>query len=345
MTLPEAPAVERPMRAIAVEGEGEGEAARLVVGEVPRPKPGPGQVLVKVAAASVNRPDVQQRRGLYPPPPDASPILGLDVSGTVVEAADDVAWPRPGARICALVNGGGYAEYCAIPAGQCLPVPAGLDLIEASSLPEAFFTAWNALMILGRLEAGERLLIQGGSSGVGLAAIQIAARLREARIVATASTEEKRAACLAAGASHAIDYRDADWAGQVRTLLPGGCDVIVDAQAGPATAGLLDLLTEGGRLVLLASHGGRTGEIDTRSIVRRRQTLTGATLRPRTAAFKAELAAALRAHVWPLIEQGLVTTRIFATFPLERAADAHAVMDANRQIGKVVLIVDPEQLA
>lgn len=343
MTLSDALSAERSMQAIGVDGEG--DEARLVVEDAHRPTVAPGQVLVRVAAASVNRPDVQQRRGLYPPPPGASPRLGLDIAGTVVAAADDVAWPRPGDRVCALVNGGGYAEYCLAPAGQCLPIPAGLDLVEASSLPEAFFTAWNALMILGRIESGEGLLIQGGASGVGLAAIQLAAHLRNAKIVATASSEEKRAACLAAGATYVLDYREPDWPDQVRTLLPGGFDVIVDAQAGPTTAGLLDLLAEGGRLVLLSSHAGRTGEIDTRSIVRRRQTLTGATLRPRTPEFKAELASALRTHVWPLIEQGQVGTRICATFPLDRAADAHALMDANQQIGKVVLIVDPGQLA
>jgi putative PIG3 family NAD(P)H quinone oxidoreductase len=330
------------MRAIAVEGQG--EAARLVLGEASRPAPGPGQVLVRVAAASVNRPDVQQRRGLYPPPPDASPILGLDVSGTVVEAAADVAWPRPGDQVCALVNGGGYADYCVIPAGQCLPIPAGLSLIEAASLPEAYFTAWNALVLLGRLEPGERLLVQGGASGVGLAAIQIAARLREARVIATASSEEKRALCIASGAEQAIDYRDPDWEAQVRDLFGGGCDVIVDAQAGPTTGRQLDLLADSGRLVLLASHAGQTGEVDTRSVVRRRLTLTGSTLRPRTAAFKAELAAALRTHVWPLLERGLIKTHICAVFPLERAAEGHALLEANKQIGKIVLVVDPEQL-
>jgi NADPH:quinone reductase len=331
------------MRAIGVEGEG--EAARLVLSDLPRPSPGRGEVLVRVAAASVNRPDVQQRRGLYPPPPNASPVLGLDVSGLVVEAADDVTWPRPGARICALVNGGGYAEYCVVPAGQCLPVPASLDLIEAASLPEAFFTAWNALVSLGQLKMGENLLIQGGASGVGLAAIQIAAQIHQGRIVATASSDEKRALCLSVGADHALDYRAADFDAQVRVLLPDGCDVIVDAQAGPTTARHLDLLADSGRLVLLASHAGRTGEIDTRSIVRRRLTLAGGTLRPRSAAFKAELASALRTHVWPLIEQGRIKTHICATFPLESAGEAHAMLEANRQIGKIVLIVDPDQLS
>lgn len=330
------------MRAIVIDGEG--EAARLVLSQIPRPGPGPGEVLVRVAAASVNRPDVQQRRGLYPPPRGASPILGLDVSGTVVEAADDVAWPRPGTPICALVNGGGYAEYCAVPAGQCLPVPTSLDLIEAASLPEAFFTAWNALALLGQLKIGETLLIQGGASGVGLAAIQIATHIHHAHIVATASSEEKRALCIAAGADHALDYRAADFEAQLHTLLPDGCDVIVDAQAGPTTARHLDLLADSGRLVLLASHAGPTGEVDTRSIVRRRLTVTGGTLRPRTAAFKAELASALRLHVWPLIEQGRIRTHICATFPLDRAGEAHAMLEANRQIGKIVLLVDPGQL-
>jgi putative PIG3 family NAD(P)H quinone oxidoreductase len=330
------------MRAIAVQGEG--EAAKLVLAELSRPMPGPGEVLVRVAAASVNRPDVQQRRGLYPPPANASPILGLDVSGTVIAVSGDVTWPLPGTRICALVNGGGYAEYCVVPAGQCLPIPAPLDLIEAASLPEAFFTAWNTLMILGRLETGENLLVQGGASGVGLAAIQIATQLRQARIVATASSEEKRALCLAVGAGHALDYRAADFDTQIRMLLPDGCDVIVDAQAGPTTARHLDLLADSGRLVLLASHAGCTGEVDTRSIVRRRLTLAGGTLRARSAAFKAELATALRIHVWPLIEQGLIKTHICATFPLDRANEAHAMLEANQQIGKVVLTVDPAQL-
>jgi putative PIG3 family NAD(P)H quinone oxidoreductase len=331
------------MKAVTVQGEG--EAARLAMGELPRPLLRPGQVLVRVAAASVNRPDVQQRRGLYPPPPDASPILGLDVSGTVVEAAEDVPWPRPGDRVCALVNGGGYAEYCLAPAGQCLPIPRGLDLVQAASLPEAFFTAWNALVMLGRLETGERLLIQGGASGVGLAAIQIAARLRNARIVATASSEEKRALCVAVGAEAALDYRDPNWSAEVRRLFSTGCDVIVDAQAGPTTGPQMELLDQGGRLVLLASHAGPTGEIDTRSLVRRRLTVTGSTLRPRTAAFKAGLADALRAQVWPLIERGLIRTHICATFPLDQAGEGHALLEGNRQIGKIVLVVDPDQLA
>jgi putative PIG3 family NAD(P)H quinone oxidoreductase len=330
------------MKAITVEGEG--EAARLALAELPRPATGPGQVLIRVAAASVNRPDVQQRRGLYPPPPDASPILGLDVSGTVVEAAEDVVWPRPGDEVCALVNGGGYAEYCLAPAGQCLPVPAGLDLVAAASLPEAFFTAWNALMVLGRLEPGGRVLIQGGASGVGLAAIQIAARLRSARVVATASSEEKRALCRAVGAEAALDYRDPDWRARLRELFSTGCDVIVDAQAGPTTGPQLELLDQGGRLVLLASHAGATGEIDTRSLVRRRLTLTGSTLRPRTAAFKAGLASALRREVWPLIERGQVKTHVCATFPLARAEEGHTLLEANRQIGKIVLVVDAAQL-
>ncbi len=331
------------MRAIIVEGTG--ETARLVLESVPRPQIGKGQVLIRVAAASVNRPDVQQRRGLYPPPPDASPILGLDVSGTVVAAADDVAWPTPGTPVCALVNGGGYAEYCSVPAGQCLPIPANLGFVEAASLPEAFFTAWTALVLMGHLDEGQRLLVHGGASGVGLAAIQIAVQICKASVVTTASTASKRSLCLAMGAVDAIDYRDADWPAQVRRRFPSGCDVIVDAQAGSTTQCQLGLLADGGRLVLLASHAGRTGEIDTRSVVRRHLTISGSTLRPRPARFKAELAAMLRTAVWPLIEKDLVKTHICATFPLDRAEEAHALMQANQQVGKIVLIVDPEASA
>jgi NADPH2:quinone reductase len=329
------------MRVVTVVGEG--EAATLALVEGRRPQPGPGDVLVKVVAASVNRPDVQQRRGLYPPPPEASPILGLDISGIVVEAADDVVWPRPGDHVCALVNGGGYADYCVAPAGQCLPVPEGLGFVEAASLPEVYFTAWNALINLGRLSTGESLLIQGGSSGVGLAAIQIATRLRQARVIATASSVEKRTLCLALGAAHAIDYRDADWDAQVRTLLGSGCDMIVDAQAGPTTQRQLDLLADGGRVVLLASHAGPIGDVNTRYVVRRHLTLVGGTLRPRSAAYKAGLATALRTHVWPLFAQGLIRTHICGTFPLERAMEGHRELESNRQIGKIVLIVDPAQ--
>lgn len=331
------------MRAIAVVGEG--EAATLALAEAPRPRPGPGQVLVRVVAASVNRPDIQQRRGLYPPPPGASPILGLDISGTVVEAAAGVVWPRPGDRICALVNGGGYADYCVAPAGQCLPIPGSLDFVEAASLPEVYFTAWNALINLGRLAPGEALLFHGGSSGVGLAAIQIAVRLRGARVIATASSADKRELCLAVGATCAVDYRDDDWDAQVRARLGGGCDVIVDAQAGPTTQRQLDLLDDGGRVVLLASHAGPVAEVSTRYIVRRQLTLIGGTIRPRSAAYKAELATALRTHVWPLFDQGLIRTHICGVFPLERAMDAHRELDSNRQIGKVVLILDADEAA
>jgi putative PIG3 family NAD(P)H quinone oxidoreductase len=325
------------MKAIAISRPGGPEVLEIVERE--KPSPGAGEILVRVEAIGLNRPDVQQRRGLYPPPPDASPILGLDVAGTIVAVEGPVAWPRPGDRVCALANGGGYAEYCAVPAGQCLPIPAGLGFAGAASLPEVFFTAWNAVILLGRLEPGERLLVQGGTSGVGLAAIQIARHLRNATIVATASSEEKRALCREAGAIHAIDYRAPDWPAEVRSLL-GDCDVIVDSRAGPRTQRQLDLLGSGGRLVLLASHDGPLGEVDTRQIVRRRLTLTGSTLRPRSSAFKAALATALRAEVWPLIERGLIRTHLCATFPLAEAERAQAVLEANRQIGKIVLIVD-----
>lgn len=331
------------MRFVAVAGDG--DAATLTISRGPRPQAGPGEVLIQVVATSVNRPDVQQRRGLYPPPPGASAVLGLDVSGIVVAAADDVLWPRPGDSVCALVNGGGYAEYCVAPAGQCLPLPAGLGFGAAASLPEVYFTAWNALFHLGRLAAGESLVFQGGSSGVGLAAIQIAAQLRGARVVATASDADKRALCLSFGAAAVFDYRDAGWDAQARALLGGGADVIVDAQAGPTTQRLLDLAADGGRVVLLASHAGPAGEINTRYLVRRQLTLAGGTLRPRSAAYKAGLAAALRTHVWPLIEQGRIRTHICRTLPWEQAMEGHRELEANRQIGKIVLIVDPAQAA
>lgn len=331
------------MQMVAIVGEGDSSTLKLATG--PRPKPGAGEVLIRVAAASINRPDIQQRRGLYPPPPGASPILGLDVSGTVVAVAPDVTWPCVGDQVCALVNGGGYAEYCTAPAGQCLSVPAGLSMVEAASLPEVFFTAWNALINLGRLGAGETVVFQGGTSGVGLAAIQIATQLRGARVLATASNDAKRALCLEFGASAAFDYRDADWDAQIRATLNGGCDVLVDAQAGPTTQRLLDLAADGGRVVLLASHAGPIGEVNTRFLVRRQLTLAGGTLRPRSAAYKAALASALRAHVWPLIEQGRIRTHICGTLPFERVMDGHRELEANKQVGKIVLIVDPSQAA
>jgi NADPH2:quinone reductase len=314
----------------------------LVLREHPLPRLRAGEVLIRVAAAAVNRPDVQQRRGLYPPPPGASEILGLDVAG-VVEAVDDtVSWPAVGERVCALTNGGGYAEYCAVPAVQCMPVPSGLGLIEAAALPEAFFTAWNNVIWLGRLAHGETLLVQGGTSGVGMAAIQIARSLRDARVLATAGSDEKCRICSEIGAELGINYRTTDWAAEVRRLTEGhGVDVVLDGQAGPYTERELSLLAPDGRVVLIASHLGETAEINVRNLVRRRLTLTGSTLRPRPPEYKGRIARELVEQVWPLLERGRIRVHVCATLPLDAVADAHAILDANEQVGKVVLVVDP----
>jgi putative PIG3 family NAD(P)H quinone oxidoreductase len=314
---------------------------QMVLAEAPAPALRAGEVLVRVAAAGVNRPDVQQRKGLYPPPPEASPILGLDVAGIVERVADDVTWPPPGTPVCALANGGGYAELCAVPAVQCMPIPRGLGFVEAASLPEVFFTAWNNVIMLGRLAQGESLLIQGGTSGVGLAAIQIAKQLRGSPVYATAGSAEKCRVCLEYGADAAIDYKTEDWVLRTRELTGGrGVDVVLDGQAGPYTDRELGLLAPDGRVVLLASHLGAMAEVNVRDIVRRRLTLTGSTLRPRPPAYKGRIARALVEEVWPLIALGRIRTRIHATMPLADVAAAHAMLEAGEQIGKVVLVVD-----
>lgn len=329
------------MRAIEIERPGGPEVLRFI--EMPRPAPKAGGAVIRVLAAGVNRPDIQQRRGLYPPPPEASPLPGLDVAGIVEAVAPDVTHLKVGDAVCALVNGGGYAEFCAVPAVQCMPVPRGLTFVEAASLPEVFFTAWNNIIWLGRLAERETLLIQGGTSGVGLAGIQIARQLRDATVIATASTEEKRQACIGAGAQYAIDYRG-DWVGEVRRITGGeGVDVVLDAQAGDYTQKQLELLKFDGRLVFIASHLGEKAEVNIRAIVRRRLTLTGSTLRPRPAAYKGAIASDLVRHVWPLLERGAVATRIHAVFPWDQVRDAHALLDRNEQIGKVVLLVDPQR--
>jgi NADPH2:quinone reductase len=329
------------MRAIAIERPGGPEVLQMI--EMPRPRAKAGKVVIRVFAAGVNRPDIQQRRGLYPPPPDASPLPGLDVAGIIEEVGADVSNVKAGDGVCALVNGGGYAEFCSVPALQCMPIPRGLTFADAASLPEVFFTAWNNIIWLGRLAHGESLLIQGGTSGVGLAGIQIARQLRDATVIATAGTAQKRQVCLEVGAHHAIDYRG-DWEGEVRRATGGeGVDVVLDAQAGDYTQKQLDLLRPDGRLVFIASHLGETADVNVRAIVRRRLTLTGSTLRPRPASYKGKIASELVQHVWPLIETGRIVTRIHALFPWEQVRDAHDLLDQNEQIGKVVLLVDPQR--
>jgi putative PIG3 family NAD(P)H quinone oxidoreductase len=315
----------------------------LAMRERPMPVPGPGDVVIKVVAAGVNRPDIQQRRGLYPPPPGASDIPGLDVSGIVEAVGDGVAWPRVGDPVCALVNGGGYSQYCLAPALQCMPLPRKMGFIAAASLPEVFFTAWNNVIWLGRLAHGETLLVQGGTSGVGMAAIQMARHLRDARVFATAGTDGKCRVCVEIGAAAAINYKTEDWSARARELTEGqGVDVILDGQAGPYTERELEALAFDGRLVLIASHLGATAEVNVRNIVRRRLTLTGSTLRPRPPEYKGRIARELVDQIWPLLEDGRIRTHVCATYPLDKVADAHALLDANEQIGKVVLIVDPD---
>ncbi|MBP0496515.1 NAD(P)H-quinone oxidoreductase [Pararoseomonas indoligenes] len=326
------------MRAIEIRGQGGPEVLALV--DRPMPTLGPGEVLVRVAAAGVNRPDVQQRKGLYPPPPGVTDIPGLDVAGVVESAAPDVAWPRPGNAVCALVAGGGYAEFCAVPAPQCMPVPRGLSFAQAATLPEVFFTAWNNVFWLGRLAEGETLLVQGGTSGVGLAAIQMARCLRGARVIATSSSEEKRAVCRDYGAGETVDYREEDWPERVRALTDGrGVDVILDGQGGDYTPIEMGLLAVDGRLVLIASHRAPRAEISTRDVYIRRLTLTGSTLRSRPPAYKGRIARELVEQVWPLIEDGRIRSHICGVYPLEGARTAQSVLDANAQIGKLVLTV------
>lgn len=327
------------MKVVEIERPGGPEVLRIV--ERQRPRPGPGEVLIRVVAAGVNRPDVQQRRGLYPPPPGASDIPGLDAAGFVEEVGAGVKTLRVGAPVCALVNGGGYAQYCLAPAVQCMPIPRGLNFIEGASLPEVFFTAWNNLIWLAHLADGETLLIQGGASGVGMAGIQIARHLRQATVFATAGSPEKRDVCLSVGAKVAVDYRGA-WDDEIRKHTGGaGVDVILDGQAGPKTQRQLDLLKMDGRLVFIASHEGETAEVNVRSLVRRRLTIAGSTLRPRPADYKGRLARELVAQVWPLIEDGRIKTHIHQAVEFHQVKDAHAILDENRQIGKVVLVLDP----
>jgi NADPH2:quinone reductase len=327
------------MRVVEITQPGGPEVLRIVERAVP--KPGPGEVLIEVYAASVNRPDVQQRRGLYPPPPGVTDIPGLDAAGRVAAIGEGVAL-AVGDAVCALTNGGAYADFVVVPAVQCMPVPRGLSFVEAASLPEAFFTAWNNVIWLGALKEGETLLIQGGTSGVGLAATQLAKKLRRARVFATVGSADKRAASLAAGADAVFDYKQ-DWAGDIRTFAGDHClNVVLDAQAGAYTQTHLDLLDYDGRLVLIASHFGPTTEVNIRDLVRRRLSIAGSTLRPRPPSYKGKVAQALIANVWPLLESGEIKTAIYEALPLEQVREAHAILDANAQLGKVVLMVGGE---
>ncbi len=316
-----------------------GDPSVLLQVEGPRPGPGASEVLIKVAAAGVNRPDVFQRRGRYPPPPGASDIPGLEVSGVVEAVGSGAEGFRAGDAVCALVAGGGYAEYCVAPAPQCLPVPRGLDLVAAGGIPETFFTVWTNVFDRGRLRASESILVHGGSSGIGTTAIQLA-RARGARVCATAGSADKCAACERLGAERAINYRSEDFVAVVRELTGGrGVDVVLDMVGGDYFARNIDALAVEGRLVEIATLQGVKAELNIQTIMQRRLTITGSTLRARPVAEKGAIARAVHEHVWPLIESGAVTPIIHATFPLRAAADAHRVMESGAHIGKLMLTV------
>lgn len=325
------------MRAIEIIHPGGPEV--LTPCERPMPTLKAGEVLIKVHAAGVNRPDVLQRTGNYPVPPGASDIPGLEVAGEIVEGDLAGSAFKKGDLVCALVQGGGYAEYCAAPIAQCLPVPKGLTALEAASLPETFFTVYSNLFERAKLSGDETLLVQGGSSGIGVTAIQMARALGH-RVFATAGSDDKCRACESLGAERGINYRSEDFAEVVRAATGGkGADVILDMVAGDYVAREIDCLADDGRLVVIALLGGATGKIDFGHIMRRRLTITGSTLRPRPVAFKQMVADKLRQRIWPLIESGQIKPVIFQTFPVDQAAQAHALMETSTHVGKIMLTV------
>jgi NADPH2:quinone reductase len=326
------------MKAIAITSYGAPEVLKPTQRD--DPVAGAGELLIRVAASGVNRPDVLQRKGHYPVPPGASDLPGLEVAGTIV-SGDSVAMSaaglKVGDRVCALVAGGGYAELCVAPVGQCLPVPAVLTDIEAASLPETFFTVWSNVFDRGRLQSSETLLVQGGTSGIGVTAIQLA-RAAGAHVIATAGSDDKCAACVALGADHAINYRTSDFVAEVKRLTDGkGANVVLDMVAGDYIARELQCMADDGRLVIIAVQGGVKAEIDAGAVLRRRLVITGSTLRPRPVAFKSDIANSLRTKVWPWLESGRVKPVIHQVFPAAEAAAAHALMESNQHIGKLVL--------
>lgn len=326
------------MQAVEISAFGAPEVLRLC--ERPMPLAGAGELLIRVSASGINRPDVLQRRGAYPPPAGASDLPGLEVAG-VIEAGDAEALAQAGLklgdRVCALVAGGGYARYCVAPVGQCLPVPDGLDDVAAASLPETFFTVWSNVFDRAGLKGGETLLIQGGTSGIGVTAIQLAKALG-ARVIATAGSDEKCAACLKLGADHAINYKTQDFAAETMKLTDDrGVDVVLDMVAGSYVAREVECLAEDGRLVIIAVQGGVKAEFNAGLVLRRRLVITGSTLRARPVAFKTAIAQRLRERVWPLLAQGTVKPVIHSVFEASRAAKAHALMESNQHIGKIVL--------
>jgi NADPH2:quinone reductase len=326
------------VKAIEISAPGPADVLRPV--ERPDPEFGAGEALIRVAASGVNRPDVLQRKGLYPVPPGASDIPGLEVAGTIVDgdcAALAAAGLAVGARVCALVAGGGYAELCVAPIAQCLPSPANLSDVEAASLPETFFTVWSNVFDRAHLQRGETLLVHGGSSGIGVTAIQLA-KAAGATVIVTVGSADKAAACRALGADHAIDYKSQDFVAEVLGITgKKGTDVVLDMVAGDYIARDLQCLAEDGRIVIIAVQGGTKSAVDSGLVLRRRLTITGSTLRPRPVAFKAQIAASLKKTVWPWLQAGTVKPVIHQVFPAADAARAHELMESNRHIGKLVL--------
>src|SRR5688572_24255115 len=325
------------MKAVEISQPGGPEVLKPT--ERPTPEPKPSEILIKVAAAGVNRPDILQRVGKYPVPPDASDLPGLEVAGTVEKVGADASLYKPGDKVCALVHGGGYAEYCVAPEVQALPVPRGLSLTEAASLPETFFTVWGNVYDRGRLAPGETLLVQGGTSGIGVTAIQMAAATGN-RVFATAGSDEKCAACLRLGAERAINYRTQDFAAEIKAATGGkGVDVILDMVGGDYVPKELKCLADDGRLVFNAFLRGPKSELDINLLMGRALTITGSTLRPRPVEFKGALARSLREKIWPLIDAGRIKPQVYQTFALAQAADAHRLMESSQHIGKIVLTI------
>ena len=325
------------MRAIEITQPGKPDVLQLC--ERPQPVLKSGEVLIRVHAAGINRPDVLQRLGHYPVPPGASDLPGLEVAGEIVDGDVKDSGFKKGDMVCALVQGGGYAEYCAAPLEQCLPLPEGLTPLEAATLPETYFTVWSNVFDRARLSGKESLLVQGGSSGIGVTAIQLATALGH-RVLATAGSDDKCRAVEALGAERGINYRNEDFAAVVKELTGGkGVDVILDMVAGDYVAREIDCLADDGRLVVIALLGGSKANLDMGQVLRRRLTITGSTLRPRPVAFKAAIARQLREQVWPLFAQGKLKPVIHSTFPLAQAAEAHTLMESSSHVGKIVLQV------
>ena len=327
------------MRVIEIGAPGGPEVLRLV--ERARPRPGAGEVLIEVHAACVNRPDLAQRAGTYPPPPGASDLPGLEVAGRIVALGQGVAGWQIGAAVCALCNGGGYAGYVSVPAGQCLPLPHGFSMVEGAAVPETFFTVWGNLFMRGRLVAGETLLVHGGASGIGTTAIQLAHALG-AEVYATAGNAQKCAACERLGARRCFNYRNEDFvAGLLAATADRGADVILDIVGGDYLPRNLAALAVGGRLLQIATQRGREAALDLALMMRKRLTLTGSTLRPQSAVAKAAIASALRTQAWPLLHEGRVRPVLHRVLPFAQAADAHRLLEQGEHVGKIVLALHP----